>query len=104
MFENRPGQGALFKNRDRKNDRAPNLKGDALLQLETGELVEVEVAAWTKESEKAGRWLSLSVKPKTIRQRFDNANAGRQRFNQRVAEEGQDIDESFGAEPDDERF
>jgi hypothetical protein len=69
-FENRPGQGALFRNRHKgENDNAPNLKGTALLQLNDGQLVEIEISAWTKESEKAGKWLSLNVKPKVVRQR-----------------------------------
>lgn len=67
-FEQRPGSGSLFKNRDHeKNPKAPNLKGTALLQLTDGSLVEIEISAWTKESERAGKWLSLSVKPKDAR-------------------------------------
>jgi hypothetical protein len=63
-FETRPGQGSLFKNRDRKNDKAPTLKGTAVLELADGTLVDLEIAAWTRESPKAGKWLSLSVRPK----------------------------------------
>jgi hypothetical protein len=71
-WENKPGNGALFRNRDKSDgDNRPTLKGTALLQLEDGQTVELDIAAWTRESDKAGRWLSLSVKPKVIRQQFD---------------------------------
>jgi hypothetical protein len=63
-FEQRPGTGALFKNRHHDNPNAPTLKGNGLLQLDNGRVVEVELAAWTKESAKAGRWLSLTIKLK----------------------------------------
>src|SRR5262249_27481111 len=99
-YEQKPGQGQLFKNRNRgDNDRAPNLKGTALLQLEDGQTVELDIAAWTKESQKAGKWLSLTVKPKTVRQRFDNASGNRDRFNQFVNQRGTPLDQSA---PDDD--
>jgi len=79
-FENKPGSGALFRPRQKSdNPKAPTLRGDALLQLEDSTLVEIEISAWSKESDKAGRWLSLSVKPKAARQQFN-----RDRFNQFV--------------------
>jgi hypothetical protein len=52
-YEQRPGSGSLFKNRNRDKDTSPNLVGAALLELE-GKLVEVGLSAWTKESPKAG--------------------------------------------------
>src|SRR5215470_12584962 len=96
-YELKPGQGQLFKNRNRgDNDRAPNLKGTALLQLEDGSTVELDIAAWSRESDKAGKWLSLTVKPKAARQQFDsNTNAGHQRFNDRVQEMGTPIDDDI---------
>jgi hypothetical protein len=98
-FENKPNTGALFKNRDKgNNEKAPNLKGTALLQLADGSTVELDIAGWARESEKAGRWLSLSVKLKgdqLIRQRFDNDGGGHERFNQRVQEIGEPIDEEI---------
>jgi hypothetical protein len=103
-YEFRPGQGQLFKNRDRKNEKHPNLKGTALLELADGTTVELDIAGWTKESPKAGKWLSLSIKLKgdqPIRQRFDNDGSGRQRFNRRVQEMGTDIDDAFGPQQDD---
>jgi hypothetical protein len=64
-FEKKPGTGALFRNRDRDdNDRAPNLKGYALVEI-NGEPYELDIGAWTRESERAGKWLSLRVKLKT---------------------------------------
>jgi len=70
-FQQKPGQGALFRNRDRgDNERAPNLKGTALV-LVGDQILELEIAAWTRESEKAGKWLSLSVKAKSIRPNED---------------------------------
>ena len=65
-FEHKPGTGSLFKPRDRKNDRAPNLTGGAIVEI-GDELYELDISAWTKESPKAGKWLSLSVKLKTVR-------------------------------------
>jgi hypothetical protein len=105
-YELRPGQGQLFKNRDRgNNDRAPNLKGTALLQLADGTTVELDIAAWTKESDKAGKWLSLNVKLKgeqPIRQHFDNPTGSREHFTQRVAEMGSQIDDTPSQERPDQ--
>lgn len=73
-FEQKPNSGSLFVNRGReKNPKAPNLKGSALLELESGELIELDIAAWVRESEKAGKWLSLSVK---VKQPSSDARSG----------------------------
>jgi hypothetical protein len=95
-FQNRPGQGALFRNREKKT--ANHLKGDALLQLEDGTTVEIELAAWVKEGPKAWPWLSLSVKPKAIRQRFE-PNGGREQFDGRVQQIGTPLDDLEQAFP-----
>jgi hypothetical protein len=96
-FEQRPNSGQLFKNRERKNDNAPNLTGTALLQLADGELVQLELAAWTRETRTGDKFLSLSIKPKggrVGRQRFDdNHGAGPDRFNERVQEMSMPIDD-----------
>jgi hypothetical protein len=94
-YELRPGQGQLFKNRDRgNNDRAPNLKGTALLALADGTTVELDIAAWTRESERAGRWLSLSIKLKQNREAAQpRLNGGRARFNDYVNEHGMPVDD-----------
>jgi hypothetical protein len=61
-YEQKPGTGSLFKNRDRdRSERAPNLKGEALAEI-NGQVYALDLAAWTKDGPKAGRWLSLSVK------------------------------------------
>jgi hypothetical protein len=104
-FEHRPNSGSLFKPK-KKNDNpnAPTLTGSGLLELVDGSLIELDIAAWTKESPKAGKWLSLSIKLKgdqPIRQRFDNDGGGRQCFNRRVQEMGTDIDDAFGPQQDD---
>jgi hypothetical protein len=96
-FQNRPGQGALFKNRDHeKNPKSPNLKGDALLELADGTTVELDLAAWTRDSERAGKWLSLSIKLKQerpIRQRFGNEDGSRHDFNDYVNQHGTPVDD-----------
>lgn len=70
-FEQRPGQGNLFKNKHHtEGSKQPNLKGTALVQV-GNQLVEVELAGWTRESEKAGKWISLSVKCKSVRPQDD---------------------------------
>jgi hypothetical protein len=91
-YEQRPNSGQLFKNRERKNPNAPNLKGTGLLELEDGSLVELELAAWTKESPKAGKWLSLTIKLKDATRQTRQSN-GRADFNRRVAELGTPVDD-----------
>lgn len=61
-YELREGQGSLFRNENRANDKAPNARGEALI----GGVV-YEIAAWTKEGRK-GKFQSLSIKPKEQRQ------------------------------------
>ena len=104
-FENRPGQGALFKNRDHeKNPRSPNLKGDARLELADGSTVELDIAAWTKESERADKWLSLAIRLKPerpIRQPFDGPG-GRERFNDDVNQYGTRVGGPSTQQGDDE--
>jgi hypothetical protein len=55
-FEHREGGGSLFSV-DKKSDKAPNMRGEFMLN---GEMY--EIAAWTKEGKK-GKFLSLQVKP-----------------------------------------
>lgn len=63
-FEHKDGSGSLFKNDKKGNDRAPDYKGDICVNGEV-----MEIAAWLKEG-KAGKFMSLSVKPKqTARER-----------------------------------
>jgi hypothetical protein len=75
-YEHRPNSGSLFKNRDRNNnERAPNLKGSGLIEID-GRTYELDLAAWTRESAKAGKWLSLSIslkQPRVASQKRPNA-------------------------------
>jgi hypothetical protein len=92
----KPGTGALFRNREKKNDRQPNLKGEAVVEI-AGQLHTLELAAWSKESERAGKWLALTVKLKgdrTNQRRPTTTTAGRQRADQ-------DLDDAFGGDADD---
>jgi hypothetical protein len=64
-YENRPNSGVLWQNRKHVDgDKLPSLKGEGLLELPDGSMVTLDIAAWTKESPKAGKWLSLSIKVK----------------------------------------
>ncbi len=51
--------GALFKNAQKGNDRAPDYRGELKV---AGELH--EIAAWLKVSKSGTKYMSLSVKPK----------------------------------------
>jgi hypothetical protein len=74
MYEMKPNAGSLFRNRNEKDGgNQPNLKGTALVQLDVAQLaipaknggkLELTINGSTKESEKAGKWISLSIKPK----------------------------------------
>jgi len=55
-------------------------------------MLECEIAAWTRESEKAGKWLSLTIKPKQDRQQSVTPTGGRERFNEQVQEMGTPMD------------
>lgn len=80
-YEHREGSGSLFKNDKKGNDKAPDMKGDALYN---GELV--SIAAWRKSGAK-GDFYSLKIEPK--QQRGDGVQ---QRASQatRMTEEEQD--------------
>jgi hypothetical protein len=56
--------GVLFVNKKRgDNAKAPNLKGDGRITID-GRDYELDLAAWTRQSDRAGKFLSLSIKPK----------------------------------------
>jgi hypothetical protein len=56
--------GVLFINRDHaKNPKSPNLKGTGRIAID-GKEYELDLAAWTRESERAGKFLSVSIKLK----------------------------------------
>jgi hypothetical protein len=58
-FEKRDMSGALFRNNKKGNEKAPNSRGYVIIAG-----VEYELSGWTRESDKAGRWVSLAVKCK----------------------------------------
>jgi hypothetical protein len=111
-YELKPGQGQLFRNHEKKEDRHPNVKGNAMLDASAvrqylaehpdATTIPLELAAWTKESDRAGKWLSLSVK---LKQDSDSTQSrsggGREQFNKRVQEVGSDIDAACGDKPED---
>jgi hypothetical protein len=57
-FEQKEGQGALFRNDKGDNPNRPDYKGEILID---GTLY--EIAGWLKDGAK-GKFLSLSAKPK----------------------------------------
>ncbi len=61
-YELREGQGSLFRNERRDNDKQPHARGEILIGG-----VLYEISAWTKEGKK-GKFQSLQAKPKQERQ------------------------------------
>lgn len=61
-FTPKDGSGALFKNDKRGNDKAPDYRGDIMIN---GTLF--EVAGWLKKSGNGSTFMSLSAKPKEER-------------------------------------
>ncbi len=104
-WETKPGQGQLFKNRDRKTEKHPNLKGTALLELADGSTVELDIAAWTRETRTGDKFLSLSVKLKGDRDSSrPSTSPAQRRPNAQDLVNGVDIDAAFGADEEDVRF
>ena len=74
-YETKPGSGTLFQNDQRGNDRAPNWRGELL--LESGETL--KIAGWTKSGRK-GDFISLSVdKPRDDSNRGGGSSSSRGR-------------------------
>ena len=65
-FQQRENTGALFRNTRKDKPSQPDYRGDLNVGGEAYEL-----AAWLKEG-KNGKFLSLSVKPKTPQQGYTN--------------------------------
>jgi len=56
--------GVLFLNKKRgDNGKAPTMKGTGRITID-GREYELDLAAWTRESERAGKFLGLSIKLK----------------------------------------
>jgi uncharacterized protein (DUF736 family) len=83
-YEPKPNTGSLFINDKKQSPNQPDLRGSihvdkALLQnlmAKGGELVEISVAAWNKQSAKGVTYLSLAasepyVKPQETKQPWE---------------------------------
>lgn len=55
-YQHKEGFGSLFDNRDKKDDRHPDMKGDAMFNG-----VLVEVAAWKKTTAGGKAYFSLKI-------------------------------------------
>ena len=80
-YQMRPGQGSLFKNKDKTTEKHPTLKGKVMLP--NGEVR--WVSAWVKINEAGDKWISLSVGDLCQQQ------AGQQSAPARVIEPDDDI-------------
>lgn len=58
-YEVKDNSGSIFKNTKKEKDTHPTMTGSAMIDG-----VEYWVSGWTKESEKSGKWISLSFKKK----------------------------------------
>jgi hypothetical protein len=66
-----PNSGAIFRNRDKSNDKAPDWRGD--VELDTDLLkslialaknrqpIKLSIAGWEKEGNKAGTFISVKM-------------------------------------------
>lgn len=71
-YEQRPNTFALFINKKhRDNPKAPSMKGDGCIVI-NGVTYDVDLAAWGKESERAGRFLSGTIKIKVPDEQYDH--------------------------------
>jgi hypothetical protein len=57
-YEQRDGQGSLFKNDEKKTDKHPDYRGDCTIGG-----VKYWLSAWIKEG-KNGKFMSLAIQPK----------------------------------------
>lgn len=60
-FEPRENTFVLFRNRHRSNPKSPTMTGNANNVI-NGVKYELEIAGWTRESEKAGKFLSGTIR------------------------------------------
>lgn len=59
-YQRKDGDGVLFKNDRKEEDRHPDYKGNALING-----IEYDIGAWVKESSNTGqKFFSLSIRPK----------------------------------------
>lgn len=55
-FEKKDNSGAIFKNKNPKNEKSPPLTGKAMIDG-----VEYWVSAWSKTDKNGEKWISFSV-------------------------------------------
>jgi hypothetical protein len=77
-YEVKPNTGSLFKNTYKKTgDNKPDMKGDVVLDKtfiinmmdqSKGSTVTISLAAWVKESEKVGKFMSINVSEPFVKQ------------------------------------
>jgi hypothetical protein len=77
-FETRPDSGALFTNGKKTSDKAPDLRGDAVLSPElvrhlaglvnSKQPAKIRIAVWSKTTSKGDKFLSLKLEPEAPRQ------------------------------------
>jgi len=69
-YEPKPNTGSLFKNTFKKAENQPDLKGELvldkvfledLIHRSKESTIKVSISAWSKESEKVGKYLSISI-------------------------------------------
>ena len=66
-----PNSGAIFRNRDKSNDQAPDWRGDVELDTEllkaliasakNRQPIKLSIAGWEKEGNKAGTFISVKL-------------------------------------------
>src|SRR6516162_4987472 len=99
-YQQKPGQTNLFSNRDKKEERHPDFKGECSIEI-ADRLYPLDIAMWRKESDRAGEYFSVSIRLKGQQQA--RPNAGRQHFNERVAQMDMPLDDdivrAFAAAP-----
>ena len=68
-FKPLPNNGKLMKNRNKTEDKHPDLNGEVfvcrelleLLMKEPGDLIEIKLASWTKVSQAGNKYLSIQA-------------------------------------------
>jgi hypothetical protein len=86
-YEQRPGDISVFQERDKKNERAPDWRGTALIQIpdnaRPGDVVKMEVALWAKGN--SGTMLAGSIKVNDRQQGGGDAQGFRRQGESRMA-------------------
>ena len=72
MSQQRDNSGVLFRDKERKNDRAPEFTGPATIDGR-----EYRIAAWVKDGGK-GKFCSLAFTPKDDKPVMDQGQANRE--------------------------